>query len=170
MIAVGIDLGTYGAMAMIDHNRRTAVADLPIIDTDGDKRISGRGMLDILREWVPIGEACILVVENVRPRPSPRGTTMHSEGQLMRFRGSVESMADIAGQDITWAHPQTWKRHYGLINKAGPNKLTPAEVKEASRQAALGLFPRMAPALARKKDHNRAESLLLAHWGLTTKA
>lgn len=169
MIAVGIDLGTYGAMAMTDHNSMMAVADLPIIDVEGDKRISGRGMLDILREWVPPGEPCILVVENVRPRPSPRGTTMHSEGQLMRFRGSVEAMSDIAGQPITWAHPQTWKRHYGLINKAGPDKLTPPEVKEASRQKALVLFPRMAPALARKMDHNRAEALLLAHWGLAMK-
>eukprot|EP00884_Botryococcus_braunii_P007035 jgi/Botrbrau1/16332/Bobra.0066s0098.1 len=38
--------------------------------------------------------------------------------------------------------------------------------KEGSRQLALSLFPAAAPHLKRKKDHGRAEAILIASWGL----
>jgi hypothetical protein len=151
------------------------VADLPTVETAAGNRLHGRGILDILREWVPPGEPCILVVEDVRARPAgnggAHGNSMFSQASLMRSRGIVEAVSDIAGVNITWAQPQTWKAHFRLKsrNEAG-EKLTSSQVKELSRQMAIRLMPSMAPALARKKDDNRAEALLLAHWGLTMKA
>ena len=174
MIAVGIDLGLTGAIAYIDSlTKARGVADLPIVETAAGNRLHGRGILNILREWVPPGESCILVVEDVRARPmgngGAHGNTMFSQASLMRSRGIVEAVADIAGVNITWAQPQTWKAHFRLKgrNEAG-EKLTSSQVKELSRLMAIRLMPSMAPALARKKDDNRAEALLLAHWGLTT--
>ena len=56
---------------------------------------------------------------------------------------------------MTFATPQEWQRfqHIG----AAP---------DAARQRAVQLYPQLAPMLARKKDHNRADALLLAVYGL----
>jgi hypothetical protein len=42
--------------------------------------------------------------------------------------------------------------------------------KETSRQRALQLFPDQAVTLARKKDHARADAMLLAYFGLKLSA
>lgn len=175
MKCISIDVGLTGAMACMDHAGYAAVADIPVKMVDNEKRLDGRGLLDMLRRWVPIGEACVLVVEDIRPRPmgngGAHGNTMHSQGSIMRSRGAIESAADIAGFPITWVQPQRWKKHYGLTQKKIEGE-TPAHAsaraKEASRQLALTMMPQVAQALTRKGDHNRAEALLLARWGLST--
>jgi crossover junction endodeoxyribonuclease RuvC len=54
-------------------------------------------------------------------------------------------------------HPATWK----LKLLAGM-----ARGKDASRVKAMQLFPQTAKDLARKKDHGRADALLLAVYGV----
>jgi hypothetical protein len=163
VVILSIDIGLSGAAAALTADGRAHVADLPIVDSPAGRRLHARGTLDILREWSPASEACILVVEDIRPRPkgnSGAGNTLFSQGSLMRGRGAVEALADIGNIPIVWVQPQTWKRAFGLIGKD----------KDEGRQVALRLFPGMAQALARKMDHNRADSLLLAHWGRSTQA
>lgn len=175
MISLAIDVGLTGAVASIDHTRRHLnVADLPVIGGD-DNRVQGRALLDLLREWVPAGDACVLIVEDVRPRPQGNGgraqNTMHSQGSLMRSRGAIEAVADIMGVVPVWVQPQTWKRHFGLKavrDAARSDGQNSAATKELSRQLALRMMPSMGLALARKSDHNRSEALLLAYWGIST--
>lgn len=183
MIAIGIDIGLTGAVAAIDHNGRAAVHDLPVV-LDGelrtrrsnDKRraaqrlrLDGRGLLHLLRELVPAGEAGVVVIEDVRARPAgnggAHGNTMHSQGSLMRSRGIVEGVLDVLGAaQVQVVQPQTWKRHFGLLRKKGQEDAG----KDRSRDKARALYPGACPLLARVKDHNRAEALLLAHYGLHT--
>lgn len=170
MRIIGIDIGMEGAIAMLDQNRRAAVADLPIVEDDtGERSISGRGLLDIIHEYADVKEPTLIVAEALRPRPggngNRHGNTMASQGSIMQSKGIVRAAASIAGIRVHWVEPQAWKRHYGLINRESSS---PNEVKERSRLMAIKLLPNMAPALARKKDHNRAEALLLARWGLNT--
>ena len=54
---------------------------------------------------------------------------------------------------VEFVTPQCWKKYYNL----GPDK-------EASRAAALQLFPSQANELKLKKHHGRAEALLLAEF------
>ena len=54
--------------------------------------------------------------------------------------------------------PAVWKKDLGIYGR----RFT----KEDSRSLALELFPELADELRRKKDHGRAESLLIAAWGL----
>lgn len=160
MIYIGIDLGLSGAMAMIDPAGPQSVADLPVVESAAGRRLQGRGVLDTMREWVPAGEPCVVVVEDVRPRPGNStgrgGNTMHSQGSLMRSRGIVEAVCDIMPATITWVWPQKWKGYYGLLKKD----------KNASRELAARLLPSMAPLVKRVKDDGRAEALLLAYWGM----
>ena len=57
-----------------------------------------------------------------------------------------------AGVSIVDVTPNTWKKYFRLNNEA-----------EKSRALACQRFPDL-PGLARKKDHNRAEALLIALW------
>jgi hypothetical protein len=158
MIALAIDIGLTGALAAVDSYGKASVADLPTVADGKGRRLCGRGMVLLVRQLVPAGEPALLVFEDVRPRPmgngGAHGNTMHSQGSLMRSRGIVEAVADIARVEVSTVQPATWKRHFGLIK---------AE-KGASLDKARALFPALAAELRRVKDHNRAEALLLAHW------
>jgi crossover junction endodeoxyribonuclease RuvC len=169
MIVVAIDIGMTGAVACIRPDRSSVVTDLPMTETEADKWLDARALYDILLAWVPVTERCILVVENVRPRSIGNGglptNSMHSQGALMRGRGAVEAVASIARWPITWVQPQTWKRHYGL--KRDENE-TDSAIKERGRQMALKLFPEQDQQLKFKYHHNRADALLMAHWGRST--
>lgn len=162
MIAAAIDIGITGAVAFVDSRGTCAVHDLPTLPDgkDGRRRLDGRGLGELLRNHIPAGEVCVIAFEDVRPRPNPnRGTSIVTEGALMRSRGVVEGVLDCLRltSRVRVVQPQTWKRHFGLLK---------AE-KDASRTKALQLYPSAAHALQRKKDHNRAESLLIAHHALT---
>lgn len=162
MIAWGIDIGLTGALARIDHCGAVVVLDVPVV-ADGAKgsRIDGRTLGRLIRQNTPPDEPITVVMEDVRPRPNPlRGTSIVTEGSLMRSRGAIEAVLDLLGLRAHVVQPQTWKRHYGLLK---------AE-KDESRKRALMLYPNAACDLARKKDHNRAEALLLAHYGMTVVA
>lgn len=160
MIACAIDIGLTGAVGFVDSRGTCVVADIPTVpDGTKSRRVDGRALGLLLRQHIPAGEACIVVFEDVRPRPNPkRGTSIVTEGSLMRSRGVIEGVLDclrLTDRSHT-VQPQTWKRAFGLIGKD----------KDESRTTALALYPSAQHALQRKKDHNRAEALLIAHWGL----
>ena len=159
MIVLGIDIGLTGALAAIGHNT-IAVVDLPIAG-GLDKRLAGRELVRLMRAYVPPGEAPIVVFEDVRVRNMPGRTMSHSgEGALMRSRGIVECACDIVGARVEVVQPATWKREFGLLARKG------TEVdKDAARRFALGLWPLLEPDLRRKRDHNRADALLIARFG-----
>jgi hypothetical protein len=81
-------------------------------------------------------------------------------GSLMGTRRAIEAVLDIAGIKILAVQPQTWKRHFGLLKTE----------KGQSLETARSLYPLAGHMLLRQKDHNRAEALLLAHYGQTVKA
>lgn len=165
MIALAIDVGLTGALAAVDSYGTARVVDLPTLPDGKTRRLDGRGLIRLIREFVAPGEPAMLVIEDIRPRPmnngNQRGNTMHSQGSLMRSRGVVEAVADIAGAEMVTVQPATWKRHFGLIRKDGE---TPDACKERGRMLALTMYPALADSLKRKKDHNRADAVLLAHW------
>ena len=178
MIVIGIDIGLTGAVARVGGGLPPAVVDMPVV-ADGERRmasktktetvqpmrVDGRGLLQVLRDLCPVDQpAAIVLFENVRPRPEGNGgrhgNTMHSQGSLMRSRGVVEATVDIARFSPDPVQPQTWKKFYG-INGAD---------KDDSLEKARLFFPELAAALRLKKHHNRAEALLIAHYGLRTLA
>lgn len=166
MIAIGIDIGLTGAVGAVDHRGLACVQDIPTVTDPDGKRIDGRALLELLRRLAPPSEPCTVVFEDVRPRPmgnaGRHGNTMHSQGSLMRSRGIVEAVLDIARMKHQTVQPQTWKRHFALLDSQKSEK----EKKAASLKVARTLYPCAVRDLARVKDHNRAEALLIAHWGL----
>lgn len=157
MMTIGIDIGLTGAIARAGSS--PAVFDMPTVPDGKGRRIDGRALILLLRQLLPAGEAGVVVIEDIRARPmvngNARGNTMHSQGSIMRSRGIVEAVADIARIEVKLVQPQTWKRFYGLLKTE----------KNASLNKARSMFPSVESDLKRVKDHNRAESLLIAHYG-----
>ncbi len=158
MIVIGIDIGVTGALAAVDSRGTAIVRDLPTLEVQGKRmvrrRLDARGLMQALREIVAPGEVGLAVLEDVHMRPGNGGAATAS---LMHSRGIVEAVVELARLDVRIVQPPTWKRHFGLLRTD----------KAASRERACVLYPSAAAELRRQRDHNRAEALLLAHYGLT---
>lgn len=165
MIVLAIDIGLTGALAAVDSYGTARVQDLPTLPDGKTQRLDGRGLYLAMRAFVPPGEHAALVFEDVRARPlgngGSHGNTMHSQAALFGVRRAVEAVCDIARIEVCSVQPATWKRKFGLIRMKDEK---PDACKERGRQVALSLYPLLAAELKRKKDHNRADAVLMAHW------
>lgn len=167
-ICIGIDVGLTGAICRLGGNQPARVEDLPSLPDGAPRagrgnnefqpmRLDGRALLHILRELVPADETAIVVMEDIRPRPNPlRGTSIVTEGSLMRSRGVVEAAVEIARFKLHAVVPQTWQKLYGC---GGANE---RELLALARS----LYPELDSDLKRVRDHNRADAVLIAHYGL----
>ena len=72
-----------------------------------------------------------------------------------RAVGAIEAALALCAIPTEIIEPAVWKRYWHL----------PGKDKEAARQKALQLFPGAHAMLARKRDHGRAEAMLIALYG-----
>lgn len=156
MIILGIDIGVTGAVAAVDSRGSCQVRDLPTVEIAGNRvvrrKIDVRGLLQIVREFVPPGEKAIALYEDVHAGMG-RGAAARSSLDLNR--GRVEAVLELARLDVRAVQPQTWKRYFGLIGKE----------KGDAREIAARLYPDAAQQFKRAKDHNRADAVLIANYG-----
>jgi hypothetical protein len=169
-IVLGIDIGLTGCVARVGDGLPPALVDIPTVP-DGEprpgrgnsvfqpKRIHGRQLLEVLRQLVPAGHVALAVIEDVRARPMHNDkvqfNSFHSQNSLVLSRGVIQAVLDIAGIKTEAVQPQTWKKLFGL-NLAD---------KADSLDKARTLYPTLATDLRLAKHHNRAEAVLIAHWG-----
>ena len=156
-VVVGIDLGVTGAISAIDTRGDAVIHDLPILQDDSGKRLDAPSFIRLLRTLIPASDAGCVVTENVHVmRVAGRAMAHSTETTLVGLRYAVHAACDIARIRMHFVSPQAWKRHYGIKgDKTGA----------AAREVARRLYPTRADDLKRVKDHNRAESLLIAHYG-----
>lgn len=154
MIAVGIDPGLTGAVALVDSRGSCAVFELPTIPIPGGglvkRRIDAASLARQLRNFCPVGEPVRVAVEAVHTIGS-RNNAVQTQGSLMRTLGAIEGVLEVLRLSFVAVEPQVWKGFYGLGSE-----------KRASLEKALLLYPGAPINLA--KDHNKAEALLIAHW------
>ena len=91
-------------------------------------------------------------IEAPHARPGQGVTSAFSFGYACSAPRQCCACAHIP---TTMVRPAVWKADLGL----------PAD-KDVCRKRAIQLFPHAASALGRSQDHNRAEAMLLAWWGL----
>ena len=141
---VGVDPGKEGAIALWGQY----VIDLPYLGDEPDVR----AITAQFREWeVEAGDTIAIEYQAAFSRPgASMGVT--SAFQLGKGYGMLLTCAYLYGLRVLLPRPAAWKKAYALIGKD----------KDASRQLATQMFPWAE--LARKKDHGRAEALLIADW------
>lgn len=144
---IGLDPGSSsGAWGVIDEN-------LSYIGSGNI--VSYEGRIDIILLCATIAnykhnfKNLYIAVEDVGVRP---GQGIASTGKFMRAAGAIEAVATMTGDSMVLVRPQVWKKHHNLIGTD----------KAASLELARSLWPE-AP-LKLKKDHNKADALLIALW------
>ena len=148
MRVLAVDPGVSGAYALlVDDGGVTMpiVDDLPVVGN----QINASAWRRTINSLMPD----LAVVELVHSMPK--------QGVASTFRfgmacGIIRGVLLGAGVPIIDVTPNTWKKYFRLNNEA-----------EKSRALACQRFPTLL-GLARKKDHNRAEALLIALWKLET--
>jgi len=159
MIILGIDPGLTGAIAALDHNGQfLGVADIPTCMIDGadnatiKREVDVRALWALMRKMIPGGESVICAMEHI----SSLGSAVkgdQAKASLAATKASIAAVLTLQRLPIHRVTPQKWKRFYGLDSD-----------KDRCLEVARQLYP--FPAFARKKDHNRAESVLIARWAL----
>lgn len=153
MMILAIDPGSVsGAYAAINGRTGAVVAcdDMPMVD----KQVSAADWARVVRSLAPTQAVIELV------------GTMPKQGIASGFKfgvsvGLVRGVLAALHVPLFVVTPAKWKRFFAL--PGGKDK----ESGEKSRALALRYYPQIA-SLARKKDHNRAEALLLARYYLET--
>lgn len=165
MLVIGLDPGLTGACSVLDQNGLRAVFDLPVMPIPGvgpkalvQNKVDGRALVRLLRLHCPASEPVKSVIEAVSVMGG-KNNAVQTQGSLLRTLGALETVLECLGWAPAYAHPQTWKRHFGLID----SELSDAQRKAKALQCARRLYPQCSD-IARAKDHNRAESILIAHW------
>jgi hypothetical protein len=138
---LGIDPGKTGAAAII-HAEGHDLTDWTDVSTAAEK----------LTEWKFQYSIEAAALERVGAMPKQGVTSTFNFG--VNF-GSWQGLLSALGISYFMPRPQEWKK--GLIHKGDGQ-----DPKAASLAVARRLFP--TADLGRKKDHGRAEALLLALW------
>jgi len=140
MYYVGIDPGNTGAMAVLTpHTAR-------VID------FTDPSFFDKLKNSA---EYAHCMVEKVHAMPKQGVTSVFTFGTAY---GKALGMLIVLKVPYTLVTPQKWQKVFGISGRKGCTK-------KQSLERARALFPGLAAShLARKKDHNRADALLIAEY------
>lgn len=140
---IGIDPGKTGAAALITGDGTHEVLDYPS---------SPSLIVDTFRGWLLNHEISLAALEKVGARPGQGVVSMFTFGRNL---GAWEGIISTFSIPFMMPTPRQWQK--GIIDqKAG------VDPKTRSLNTARRLFPDAE--LTRKKDHGRADALLLAFW------
>lgn len=160
---IAIDPGIDGAIVLMDpKSGDVTFYDMPVVAKAVGKgrQVCAAQFAAIISEgkWLPpLPGATTAVVELAGPTPQMGTTSAFSFG---RSSGVIAGVLAALQVGTTYVRPQKWKKYFGLIGKD----------KDRSRTLAIAQHPELARHLTRKKDVDRAEALLMAHWYLETHA
>lgn len=162
MIILGIDPGLTGAISALCTSRGLLdVSDLPTCSNGLEsgkmlRWLDARKLSDILAHWAErfeFGQESVQAVIE-RPIAMPRQQIQTAASNFDTL-GVLRAVMELRGYRPAFINPRDWK---GLFGLAGD--------KADARKAALTLYPN-AP-VTRAKDHNRAESILIARYWMRT--
>ena len=149
MIVLGIDPGQSGALAIVALNNGAtpefiALLDVPMIGSGARERV------DVLqlRGWITDHRPQHCLIERSQAMPKQGASSGFKYG---RTCGSIEAAVVLSGVPWSLMEPTAWKKFHRL-----------GRDKELARQRAMQLLPAAHSFLSRKRDHNRAEALLIA--------
>ena len=153
MLVIGIDCGLTGAIAAIDGAHEVAALhDLPVMVHGKTKWIDAETVIRLLRD-ARNGRPARAVIETTHAMPGMGSVASNLKGMTL---GSTLAALQVSGIPFDFVSPAKWK---AALNLSMP-KASDSEKKAASLSLARQWFP--GASLDRKKDHNRAEALLIA--------
>ena len=92
-----------------------------------------------------------VIIEQVSAMPGQGVTSMFNFGQSF---GILKGLCSAMQIPMYFVRPAKWKKYFNLINSE----------KDASRTKAIEIFPYFSSNLAKKKDSNKADAILIASY------
>ncbi|CAH9100092.1 unnamed protein product [Cuscuta epithymum] len=154
---IGVDPDVSGALAILKPDHSPQVFDSPHLKVTVGKgvrrRLDARSIVHLLQSFeVPIGTTAYIEQSTPFPQDGKQGWWGGGFGY-----GLWIGILVALGFSVVPVPSALWKRTFKL---AGGDT-----TKDDSRDMASRLFPCMSSQLKRKKDHGRAEALLIAAYG-----
>ena len=153
MKIIGIDPGLSGAIAILENNKVLNIFDIPVM-SEGKKnkrQLNSALLVNLLRENIDKEEEVAVVVEQVNAMPGQGVTSMFNFGQTF---GAIKGICAALEFPIYFVRPSKWKKHFELINSS----------KDSSRTKAIEMYPKLSNQLAKKKDVNKSDAILIARY------
>ena len=153
MIIFGIDPGVSGAISVLEDKKIVDIFDMPtMIDGKKNKKqVNGAQVTNIIKEKLTHNKEIIVAVEHVNAMPGQGVTSMFNFGQSF---GVIKGVCSALSLPIYFIRPTKWKKHFNLIKTN----------KDASRTKVIEIYPEISSKLARKKDSNKADAILIARY------
>ena len=73
--------------------------------------------------------------------------------------GAIKGVCAALELPIFFVRPSKWKKHFELINSS----------KDSSRTKAIEMYPSISDQLAKKKDVNKSDAILIARFFIDTR-
>ena len=165
MRVIGIDPGLTGAMSLIDHRGLQGCHDMPtMIKGNGEGAVKNQvdpgALAEMFRAWMAGHDKneFMVMIESQGPVRLPGNKILGgaSAFSLAFTAGVIEGVVTALGLPRELVPPAVWKKALGLSAK-GTDK------KAVARAMASRYYPEAD--IHRVKDHNRAESILIARYG-----
>ncbi len=159
MKVVGIDPGLSGAIAVLEEKKVLALFDMPVM-SEGKKnknQLNSAQLVNILKENTKNDDDIAVVVEQVNAMPGQGVTSMFNFGQTF---GAIKGVCAALNLPIFFVRPSKWKKHFELINSS----------KDSSRTKVIEMYPSLSNQLARKKDVNKSDAILIARFYSETRS
>mgnify|MGYP000433117193 FL=1 len=153
MKIIGIDPGLSGAIAILENNTVLHIFDIPVM-SEGKKnkrQLNSALLVNLLKENINNKEEIAVVVEQVNAMPGQGVTSMFNFGQTF---GALKGICAALELPIYFVRPSKWKKHFELINSS----------KDASRTKVIEMYPKLSSQLAKKKDVNKSDAILIARF------
>ena len=153
MKVIGIDPGLSGAIAILENNKVLNIFDIPVM-SEGKKnkrQLNSALLVSLLKENIFKNEEVSVVVEQVNAMPGQGVTSMFNFGQTF---GAIKGICAALNLPIFFVRPSKWKKHFELINSS----------KDSSRTKAIEMYPKLSNQLAKKKDVNKSDAILIARY------
>jgi len=158
MKIIGIDPGLSGAIAVMHDKKVINMYDMPVM-AEGKKnkrQLNSSQLVNIIKENINEDEDTIVVVEQVNAMPGQGVTSMFNFGQTF---GAIKGVCAALKLPIFFVRPSKWKKHFELINSS----------KDASRTKVIEMYPTLSDQLAKKRDVNKSDAVLIAKFYFETK-
>tara|TARA_B100001121_G_scaffold283615_1_gene277832 strand:- start:2230 stop:2724 length:495 start_codon:yes stop_codon:yes gene_type:complete len=155
MYIISIDPGISGSICFFEDGKILDVIDTPTM-ADGKKnkkQVNGSQIYnEILKRIKNIDKKDIkVIIEQVSAMPGQGVTSMFNFGQSF---GILKGICSAMQLPMYFIRPAKWKKYFNLIKSE----------KDASRTKAIEIFPYFSSNLAKKKDSNKADAILIASY------
>tara|TARA_B100002019_G_scaffold98075_1_gene84479 strand:+ start:678 stop:1172 length:495 start_codon:yes stop_codon:yes gene_type:complete len=153
MLIIGIDPGISGSICFLLDGKILEVIEMPTM-TEGKKnkkQVNGSQIYNEISKRINKNEHqnIRVVIEQVSAMPGQGVTSMFNFGQSF---GILKGICSAMQLPMYFVRPAKWKKYFNLLNSE----------KDASRTRAIEIFPYFSSQLAKKKDSNKADAILIA--------